>query len=374
MVKLNGKEKERLEKLAVQNNVEYVVVEAMFQEKAKELKEKGIKENLERFAVNAVLNYYRREKAKQNPSKWMQNRSKPEMVYGFLIGDMGMRDRAEEIRENAKRYINNNGIQAAIDNQLINGDNEILDSRATIFGKENPNHLEALDPKLKVRSRVLFGFFRHNGDKTFKFSSLQTSDNKLAKGWGKARLFTPCQIPMIIKEETKTEMKLNSSSAEDTYSVFKAIKEEWDIDSIITEALKGEMTKIADVEKHYEAFKDAWDRHVFLRGVVAWINIDKPTPWGSVNMSLMDAQDEEATVKVQIPKDVPIEFGELSEIIVFGRTMEDKYKDRETGEVEVVGVRVNAFGIYPIPGLSTPKDAGEAEEFDDSDEIEGWIN
>lgn len=377
-MKISNKEKIRLEKIAKQNKVTVAIINKEYEEEYNTLKERGVEENIDRLAVNAVLNRYRRKKQKQSAT-W-QPKAKAEAVYGFIVGDMGMRDRAEEIRRKCKRYIEAEGVQAAIDAQLINGDNRILDTRETIYGRENPNYLEPLDKEIKgkiittkIRSRVLFGFFRKNGSKVFKFTSLQTSDNKLAKAWDKIKFFTPCQTFAIVKEEDNTDMKLNSSQAEGTTTIFKALKEDWDIDKIIMDSIKTQLTKIQNVEKHFDSFKDVWDRRIFLRGVVAWINTDRPSPWGSINMSLMDSEDEEATVKVQIGKAVPIDFGELSEVIVFGRTNEDKYRDKETGKLEVAGIRVNAFGVYPIPGLITPKDAGEVEDVDE-EEIEGWLD
>jgi len=283
-----------------------------------------------------------------------------------------MRDLAEEIREKAKRFTNKNGVQAAIDAQLINGDNQVLDTREQIFGRENPDYLEPLSPKLKLRKRTLFLFARKNGEKNFKISSLQTNDNKLAKAWDKIKFYTPCQTFAIVKEDAPNEMQLNSSGAENTTTIFKALKEDWDINKIIMDTIKGQTTKIQNVEKHFETFKDLWNRMIIVRGVVAWINLDRPTPWGSVNMSLMDSEDEEATVKVLINKNVAIDFGELSEVIVFGQTKQDYYNDKETGKREKAGIRIDAYAVYPIPGLTTPKDAGEVEDVDE-EELEGWL-
>jgi len=69
-------------------------------------------------------------------------------------------------------------------------------------------------------------------------------------------------------------------------------------------------------------------------------------------MSLMDSEDEEATVKIQINKNVPINWGELSEVVVFGQTKQDYYKDRETGFKVKAGIRIDAYGVYAIPGLT----------------------
>jgi len=370
-MKIGNKERIRLEKIAKQNKVTVADAMKVFREEYEKLIDKGITKNRERFAVSAVLNHYRRIKVKQKPTPW-RSKASAEAIYGFIHGDMGMRDLAEEMREKAKRFSNKNGVQAAMDAQLINGDNQVLDTRETVYGKENPNYLEPLKPTLKLRKRSMFLFARKNGEKKFRISSLQTNDNKLARAWDKIKFYTPCQTFAIVKEDLPSEMQLNSSGAENTTTIFKALKEDWDINKIIMDTIKGQTTKIQNVEKHFETFKDLWNRRIIVRGVVAWINTDRPTPWGSINMSLMDSEDEEATVKIQINKNVPINWGELSEVVVFGQTKQDYYKDRETGFKVKAGIRIDAYGVYAIPGLTTPKDAGEVEDVDET-EIEGWI-
>lgn len=371
-MKISNKERVRLEKIAKQNKVTVVDAMKVFREEYEKLIDRGITKNRERFAVSAVLNHYRRIKQRQKPTPW-RSKASAEAIYGFIHGDMGMRDLAEEMRTKARNYANKEGVQAAMDKQLINGDNEVLDSRELVYGKENPTYLEPLSPKLKLRKRTLFLFARKNGTKKFKISSLQTNSNRLAKAWDKIKFYKPCQTFAIVKEEDTDNMMLNSSEAENTSTIFKALKEDWDINKIIMDTIKAQTTKILNVEKHFETWKKIWNRMIIVRGVVAWINLDRPTPWGSINMSLMDSEDEEATVKVLINKNVPIDFGELSEVIVFGQTKQDYYNDKETGKREKAGIRIDAYAVYPIPELTTPKDAGEVEDVDE-EEIEGWLD
>jgi len=234
----------KLKKIAKRNKMEYAAVvklyEGAYDKKAKEV-----------FIIRKVQNEIRKENQRKNP--FLKRKGGAQPVYGFIVGDMGMRDKAAEMRRNVKRYIEKNGVQAAIEAQKINGDNEILDQRKLIFGKENPNYLEVLDPKLKVRSRVMFGFFRSNGEKTFKWASMQTSDNKLAKAWDKVKFYTPCQSFFNIRENLPSMMRMNSSGAEGTVSIFKAIKEDWDINAIMEETLKKQYTKVSHAEKHFRA-------------------------------------------------------------------------------------------------------------------------
>jgi len=367
----------QLKKIAKRNKMTYTEVVKMYEEAVKGTKDK-IKEI---FIIRKIQNEIRREKQKQQPFK---RKAQAQPVYGFIAGDMGLRDTAEEMRRNIKRFIEKNSVQEAIEAQYINGDNRILDQREMIYGKPNPNHLEVLDKKddkgnirkLILRKRTLFGFFRKNGERTFKPTMFQTNDNKIAKAWNKIKFFTPCQTFGIIKEDNPEDMRLNSSQAENTMSVFKALKEDWDINTIITQSLKSQETKIQNVEKHFKTYKDAWDRRIFLRGIVTWINVDRPGFFGNIWMQLMDPEDEEAVVRVSIPQHlIPnIDFGPLSEIRVFGQTKRSKYRDNETQKLVDGDVIVNAFGLYPIPGLSTPKESAIPESLEDEEEIEGWLS
>ena len=69
-----------------------------------------------------------------------------------------------------------------------------------------------------------------------------------------------------------------------------------------------------------------------------------------------------------------IDFGEGSEIIIFGKTKVSKYRDRDSGELVEGDVIVDVHGIYPIPGLSTSREASIPETLEDETEIEGWLD
>jgi len=365
----------RLKKIATKMEVPLKEVEETFETKYKELTESKAEGNIDKLALNKTMSEYRRQINKQMRTDTFVPKAKAESVIGLLVGGLGFRDLAEEIRRDAKRYIDKNGLESAKDNNYIDGNNRILDQRETIYGKPNPNHLEPLNPKLKVRKNTLIGLFRLNGDKLFKYTTLSTSDNQLALAWTKVKNFIPCQTFGIVKENTKDSMKLNGSKAADTLSVFKAVDENIDVKETILNTTKPMLTPISKVEKHFDTYKDAWDRWIIVRGIVTWINLDKPTPWGAVWMGLIDPEsglEDAAQVRVQIPENVKVDFGEGSEVIVFGRTKELEYKDRETNEVTGKSIIINANGIYAIPGLTTSKESSTTVE--DEEEIEGWLS
>ena len=372
---LSKVELKRLQDLATRNKVPVKEVMERFKEAKKTISN-------DRLAVTSVMNSYRREKSFQLVGK----KGNIQVLYGFIVGDLGLFDRAEMIRNQVKSYIRKEGIEAAREAQLIDGDNRILDQRAQIYGRENPNYLEVLPPELHLRSRTLLMIARKNGDKTFKLGSIHTEDNRLARAWDKVKFYTPCQVPINLKEEIEDrktkegkvvifgDFKANSSSAQETTSIFKAIKEDWDVDKILMETVEKQITPIEKIEEVHNATKDVWDRRIIIRGAVTWVSIDRPTPFGSIWMQVMDPDNEENVVRCMIPEHLSIDFGEGSEIIIFGKTKVSKYRDRDSGELVEGDVIVDVHGIYPIPGLSTSREASIPETLEDETEIEGWIS
>ena len=372
---LSKVELKRLQDLAARNKVPVEEVMERFKEAKKTISN-------DRLAVTSVMNSYRREKSFQLVGK----KGNIQVLYGFIVGDLGLFDRAEMIRNQVKSYIRKEGIEAAREAQLIDGDNRILDQRAQIYGRENPNYLEVLPPELHLRSRTLLMIARKNGDKTFKLGSIHTEDNRLARAWDKVKFYTPCQVPINLKEEIEDrktkegkvvifgDFKANSSSAQETTSIFKAVKEDWDVDKILMETVEKQITPIEKIEEVHNATKDVWDRRIIIRGAVTWVSIDRPTPFGSIWMQVMDPDNEENVVRCMIPEHLSIDFGEGSEIIIFGKTKVSKYRDKDSGELVEGDVIVDVHGIYPIPGLSTSREASIPETLEDETEIEGWIS
>jgi len=372
---LSKVELKRLQDLATRNKVLFKEVMERFKEAKKTISN-------DRLAVTSVMNSYRREKSFQLVGK----KGNIQVLYGFIVGDLGLFDRAEMIRNQVKSYIRKEGIEAAREAQLIDGDNRILDQRAQIYGRENPNYLEVLPPELHLRSRTLLMIARKNGDKTFKLGSIHTEDNRLARAWDKVKFYTPCQVPINLKEEIEDrktkegkvvifgDFKANSSSAQETTSIFKAVKEDWDVDKILMETVEKQITPIEKIEEVHNATKDVWDRRIIIRGAVTWVSIDRPTPFGSIWMQVMDPDNEENVVRCMIPEHLSIDFGEGSEIIIFGKTKVSKYRDRDSGELVEGDVIVDVHGIYPIPGLRTSREASIPETLEDETEIEGWLD
>jgi len=365
---ISPKERVRLEALIKQNDLDIEEVMKTFEGAIAKIKDTTgmTKDMLDRIGVSAVYNEERRKKKRLEKPKRETNIVS---IYGFLAGDAGIFDKADTIRKTAKSFIDRNGLEAAKEAQLIDGDNKILDQRAEIFGKTNPNYLKPLPENFHDRNRTLYGFFKNNGEKVFKFTTLQTADNKLARAWDQVHFHEPCQTVGILKEENEETMRLNSSQAEGTETIFRALKEDWPIEDIVKDYCAKNETPIKDVEKVHEETKKEWNRIVWIRGIVAWVNTDRPTPWGAVWMCLMDPENEEQSVNVLIPQHLSVDFGELSELIVFGKTRRNKNRDRDTGKTVEGDVIIDLYGYLPL--LKAPKvQETETEE----ENIEGWLD
>lgn len=366
-------EYKRLQKLSKAWKVPFKDLMAQFEEAYVDVANQKIEGDQIRLAINNLVNERRKESAKANSD--FTPKAKAIVISGFKMGETGLMDKAEIMRSQAKRYVEREGRKAAIDATLINENNEVLDQREKIYGRTNPKYLEPLPTKLKLQKRTLFGCWRANGDEKFKFGSFRTETNQLARAWGQIPSFTPAQSYGIIKSKPEDRrISVNSSAAEDTMSVFKAIKEDWDILGIIEDVFDGEFTEINDIPEHYKTFKDQWDSYVIVRGVIAWVNVDRPTPWGAVWGCIIDpdlGDDPDYKVRIQIPEHVPVNFGEGSEVIVLGKTKQAKYRDDKNKLVDA-DVIIQVWGIYPIPGLTTKRDE-TTPEIEDEEEIEGWL-
>lgn len=375
--------KKILENIAISSKLIADDIQKMYVEAYQNLEAKGTKGNLEVLALNGVKNQLRKLTKKAT----FEPKAKAVGLVGFIIGDSGLWDKVKQMQDAAKRYNDKYGIQATLEANLINGDNQVLDTRKKIFGKENPNYLEPLEKMvngklLKVvdKTRTLHLIARLNGSEEYKYGTIQTNDPSLAVGWGKVKFYTPCQGFGIVKEDPEgvNGFKLNSSQAEDTTSVFKAVTEDMDVDKIFMDTVLPEIVAVGGVEKFHEQYKDVYGAIVFVRGMVAWINRDRPSPFGDIKMGLMDGETSDM-VTVSIPENVVADFGEQSEVIVFGRTKrQDLRQDGEDGKVTWLkgqgDVAIQAVGVYGIKGLLTPSDLNIPEALNDEKEIEGWLD
>jgi len=345
----------------------------MFNDQIGKLTGKVPESGLKGFAISGVKNEIRKDvkraafvpKAEASP------------VIGFIVADTGLWDKIGNMIAAAQAYVKRTSIAIAVRDQYINGDGQVLDRRKKIFGRDNNDYLKPLKEKVVDSSRTL-GLIARIGDGTdYKYGTIQTNDGPLARGWSKVRFFTPCQTFGIVKDNPKEGFfKLNSSQAEETTSIFKAVKEDIDVNAIFHQVIDPQLTAITAVERTYELIKEAYDRTLFVQGTVAWIARDRPNNWGAIRMGLMD--DDGNEIVVSIPEYISKDFGELSKVIVIAKpdrgdlkVVDDETK-KTTWEKGKGDVYLQALGIYVVE--RTPEDVYSADALGDTKEIEGWIS
>ncbi len=295
---------------------------------------------------------------------------------GFVIGNLGVRDRLEEIRRKAERVFENEGLEAAVEQGLMNPDGEVLDIRETLFGRPNPNYGKPLDPSAHEYSQRLYLIVQEANSDRWEIAHMQISDPGLVKKVSNIPFYEWFSFPAIVASHDASGYQLRSTSNVSLMSkvdgkpvYFRRVQGE-DTWKIYDSVMRPKVTAISDVEKYHEVTKMAWDRWIVLYGVVSSISPERETAFG-VPGTLMDPEgiDEEHQVRFFYPTDrLPkITWGKLSEIYLFGRTRRSKWRDPSTGELEDADVVVDAYGVYPNPEC-TVKELPEAEE-----EIEGFL-
>jgi hypothetical protein len=336
------------------------------------LKGKVAEASLVAFTISAVINEIRKDVKRAT----FVPKAEASPVVGIIVADTGLWDKIGNMISVAQAYVKRTSIAVAVRDQYINGDGQVLDRRQKLFGKPNPDYLKPLKEKVVDSSRTLGLIGRIGESQVFKYGTIQTNDGALARGWNKIKFFTPCQTFGIVKDNPDDGFfKLNSSQAEGTTSIFKAVKEDMDVDAIFHQVVDPQLTAITAVERTYELIKEAYDRTLFVKGTVAWIARDRPNNWGAIRMGLMD--DDGNEIVVSIPEYLSKDFGELSKLIVIGKpdrgdlkVVDDETK-KTTWEKKKGDVYLQALGIYVSE--RTPEDVYSADALGETAQIEGWI-
>ncbi len=218
---------------------------------------------------------------------------------------------------------------------------------------------------------------RINGEGEYIMAPLQTNSDALAKGWNGIKFFVPCQTFVNVKgnlAEDPEGVTFTSSEAEDTMSIFKAVKDvDMNVDEIFMNLVSKKLTPIAKLEEEHELVKEVWDRLFFVRGIVTSINTKYPDYQGRVTIRIMDPNDNGVEIKAKIPKGfLPLPFGEGSEVIAYGKSVRFNQKEEGTEKWVEADVGLEALGVRAIEGYATPSEAVEAEAVEDEAPIDGW--
>jgi hypothetical protein len=357
-----------------QEGMGYCQVVDLYKEQLAKLAGKVPEVKLTEFAIVGVQNEIRKDQKRKEGTFKPKAEAMP--IVGFIVTDTGLWDKIQNIQQAAQAFVKKNGMATAIRDQYVDGDGHILDKREKLFGKPNPNYLKPLKEGVVDASRTLGLIAKIGNDDSFKYGTIQTNNAALARGWSKVKFYIPCQTFGIIKSNEKDGFfKANSSEAEETTSVFKALKEFGDVDKIFLDVINPQLTEIANVERVYELIKEAYDRTLFVKGRVAWIGRERPNNWGAIRMGIMD--DDNNEIVVSIPEHIGKDFGELSQVIVIGKPDRGDLKvtDEKTGkshyERDKGDVYLQAIGIYVL--ARTPEDVYSSNA-GSNEEIEGWLS
>ena len=278
----------KIKELADKNSIPVEELVEEYQKQYQDLSQKGVSANLEKLAYNGVLNLVRK---KTKPKVDFVPKAKADQVVGFVIGDSGVFDKVLMMVNKAKSYSNKYGIAAAQKAKLINANSEPIDTRDEVFGKPNDDKGKPLGKRdaqgnfvyNHERSRTLDMIAKLPNEENFKLGTIQTNDNQLALGWGKIKFFALASVFGIVKE-TDEPFALNSSSAEDTRSIFHAVHEDIDIDAIFMQVVGPKLTEIGELPQAYELLpknpqgKPQWNHRFYVRGTVSWIARDRRSP------------------------------------------------------------------------------------------------
>jgi len=351
-----------------------------FEEIKAKIVEGGFEGDVDFMARSTLMSNHRRIKI----LKRRKSKRKYELgnLVGFMIGDLGMVDDAARMREWAKYCVDNRGLEYAKDHQLVvemAGEIRVLDTRKKIFGRPNKGFNQPLKPTLKLRRRNIVMLAKQADEENFVYTRLQTNSNKLAIAWSQLPMHVPVAFPASIQTHDASGYMLSSSSAKDSMTIFRQLKEDWDIYKEFEKALKPDLTPIKNVEKYHEATKDAWDRWVVVRGVVASMAFENQTYRG-IPCTLVDAEagyDADESVTFYIPEHLKITFGVYSEIYLIGKTraIKDTIEDTDSGKPKkiTIAVVIDAWGFMPVPGRTTQPKSSLLEVEEDEEVIEGFI-
>ena len=362
-----------LRAISKSRKIPFKVLQEEYTATIEQVKAGGFTGNVELIAKNAILSKYRKLPKIKRRSKYALG-----TFLGFKIGDIGMADDAQRMRDWAKFCVENRdrGQDWAIEHQLVREQGDtlvVLDTRQKVFGRPNKNYLEPLPPATKLRRRNIILLAKESTGETLEYSRLQTNDNKLALAWGQLPFHVPVTFPASIQTHDNAGYMLSSSSAEASKTVFRQVKEDWDIYNLFVDTLGEDVTPLNEFEKYHEATKDAWDRWVLLKGVVSNINFDSEN-WRGIPGTLIDPEmgyEAEYSVRFYVPQHLKVNFGQYSEIYLLGKSREIRRTDETSQKRVKVAVVVDAWGFMPIPGRTTTPQESLLE--DDEEEVEGFI-
>ena len=386
---------DRLYASAVKSGITSEAATDLYNQEYAKLVGKAVKANLEQLALNGVLNSFRREIKK----KEFTPTNTAKQVVGFITADGGIYDKLAIMRSVASNKAQKDGPVAAQEEGLVNADNKVLDTRQKIFGKPNANFGKPLKEREHDMSRTLDVIVRVNGSTEWVYTTIQSNDPATIRGWDRVRFMKLAQTfanvkTVVTNKLSKAELaemdeeaikawndehsatQLSSSQAKDTPSTWKAVVDDSiNVEQVFFDVTDKMLTPMQDIDAIHEEIKNAkgrcpFDKRFFVDGIVTWINRDRPDYFGRITMGLMSMEDESVEIRVKIPKTLPIEFGEQSEVRVIGKSMYFQQKDEANDTWVNADTGLEALAI--VVKMAAPKDNTQDEQTGEVAAIIGW--
>ncbi len=360
-----------------------------------ELVGKAVKANLEVLALNLTSNDVRKAAKRKEYLESGKDETKKgnvKAVVGFITGDQGVFDKIKNMHKVLEKALESHSAvelrhkwtnaKGETKEPLINEKNELLDQRKKLFGKNNSGYLKPLKQSTVDASHTLRVAAKIIGTDKWIITTLQTNDRALAYGWNKAKFYTPFTTYVNVKGEAKQEgeaedITFNSSGAEDTTTIFRALKDDSvNVDQIYRELTDGLVTPMADLEEQHRLSctpegKLPFDAIFYIDGIVTYINTERKDSQGRISMGLMDANDNGVEIKIKLPEWIPITWGEGSKVRVNGKS---EYGIKKDGDNWIQGdIQLSAYGVYVYPEEATPAEVTTEQPVAEEAETDAWV-
>jgi hypothetical protein len=360
-----------------------------------ELVGKAVKANLEVLSLNLTTNDVRKAAKRKEyleSGKADSKKGNVKAIIGFIYGDQGVFDKIKNMHKILEKALESHSTvelrhkwtnaKGEEKQPLINDQNELLDQRKKLFGKNNSGYLKPLKQSTVDASRTLRVVAKIVGTDKWIIAPLQTNDRSLAYGWGKAKVYVPFTTYVNVKGEAKEEgeaedITFSSSGAEDTTTIFRALKDDSvDVNEIFRQMTNDLVTPMAELEEQHRLSCDAngklaWDSIFYIDGIVTYVNTERKDSQGRISMGLMDANDNGVEIRVKLPEWIPITWGEGSKVRVNGKS---EYGIRKEGDQWLKGdIQLSAYGVYVYPEEATPAEVATEQPVDEETETDAWV-
>lgn len=295
--------------------------------------------------------------------------SKAVPVRGFFVGASELVDFIDRMRQKALRESGENeeAFEKAKAEGMINASGEPLDTREKLFGRDlNPTYGRPLDevPEKQViqsHRRTLYGVGYPKGSELARFFSVDFHAEMAINL--EYSLYEPVTWRANIIKDGLHVLQRASEAA----TRIRSIDMGFDKIQMVEEAC--EMYELSEIEQWHGQNYEDWDRVICSKGTSAVIS-DRPHPATNSTMIIFDDESlgfEDMGHRGYVPDYLPIDFGEDTDIIFWGRTGTQEL--RATEERIVV---TNIFGMFPYGEMITPAGYRSGKkidiDWDDADE------